>query len=175
LPDCDGCALVANIRFREDVTPILMLTEQGNVQETLKALRAGADDCLSKPFELKELVERARALLRRPNDFLGAQLTIGNVTFDTLSRQAFIDGSPLWLSWRELALLELLMRRPKHVLRKQVIENQLFGLLVGSKSNAIEVYVHRLRKSLVEGGASVQVHTIRGSGYMLTGTGKRNS
>ena len=175
LRDCDGRALVANIRFRENVTPILMLTEEGGVQGTLTALRAGADDCLAKPFELGELVERARALLRRPHDFLGAQLNVGNVTLDTLSRQAFIDGTPLWLSWRELTLLEILMRRPKHLLRKQVIENQIFGLLAGSKANAIEVYVHRLRKSLAESGALVQVHTVRGSGYMLSEIEKRQA
>ena len=168
LPDGDGCALVENVRARGDRTPIVMLTQRLGVEEKLKGLQAGADDCLAKPFEFDELVGRVRALLRRPSEFLGTSLRVGNVAFDTLARQAFVNGIPQALSWRELVLLEMLIKRPGHVFQKRAIESHLFGLLAKANSNAVEVYVHRLRKILNDAGASVQVRTVRGVGYILT-------
>jgi DNA-binding response OmpR family regulator len=98
---------------------------------------------------------------------LGSALHVSNLAFDTASRQAFIDQKPQVLSAREVAVLELLMRRQGRVVSKKLVEDNIFGLEGDVASNAVEVYVHRLRKQLAENGAKVQIHTIRGVGYRI--------
>jgi DNA-binding response OmpR family regulator len=130
-------------------------------------LRNGADDYLVKPFALEELVARLEALLRRPGQLLGRSLQVGNLVFDTESRQAFINDQPQALSAREVAVLELLMRRKDRVVSKKLVEDHIFGASGEVASNAVEVYVHRLRKQLSERGAKVHIHTVRGVGYIM--------
>jgi DNA-binding response OmpR family regulator len=130
-------------------------------------LRSGADDYLVKPFALEELIARLEAQLRRPGHLLGSSLRIANLEFDTRNRQASIDDQPQLLSARETAVLELLMRSKGRVVSKKQVEDHIFGHSGEVASNAIEVYVHRLRKQLSERGAKVQVHTIRGVGYLI--------
>ena len=144
-----------------------MLTARGGLQDRVTGLRSGADDYLVKPFALEELVARLEALLRRPGQLLGRSLQVANLAFDTESRQAFIDDKPQVLSARETAVLELLMRRKDRVVSKKLVEDHIFGLSGEVASNAVEVYVHRLRKQLSERGAKVQIHTIRGVGYLI--------
>lgn len=168
LPDGDGRDLVSGLRAAGNKTPILMLTARGTIDDKVSGLGSGADDYLVKPFALEELIARIQALLRRPATFLGTILEAGNVAFDSGARQAFVDGAPKSLSARELALLEILMRRPGRVVPKRLVEDHLYGPSEDVRSNAVEVYMHRLRKQLADAGASVQVHTVRGVGYMLT-------
>ena len=109
--------------------------------------------------------DRLEAILRRPSNLVGSSLQLGNLVFDTASRQAFINDEPQYLSSRESAVLELLIRRRGHVVSKRLLEDELFGLFNEIASNAIEVYVHRLRKKLEPGG--VRIVTVRGLGYSL--------
>ena len=167
LPDGDGLALLREIRHRNDPIPVLVLTARGGLHDRVQGLRSGADDYLVKPFALEELVARLEAQLRRPGQLLGSSLRIANLEFDTRNRQASINDQPQVLSARETAVLELLMRSKGRVVSKKQVEDHIFGHSEEVASNAIEVYVHRLRKQLSERGAKVQVHTIRGVGYLI--------
>src|SRR5215468_7378458 len=168
LPDGDGLSILREIRHREDPLPVLVLTARGGLQDRVSGLRSGADDYLVKPFAFEELLARLEALLRRPGQLLGRALQIANLAFDTESRQAFIDERPQVLSARETAVLELLMRRKDRVVSKKLVEDHIFGLSGDVASNAVEVYIHRLRKQLSDRGAKVQIHTIRGVGYLIS-------
>jgi DNA-binding response OmpR family regulator len=168
LPDEDGLAVLRTLRMRENAVPVLILTARDGVHDRVTGLRAGGDDYLVKPFALEELVARLEALMRRPGQLLGRLIEIGNVAFDTAGRQLLIEGEPQVLSARELAVLEILMRRSRRVVSKRVVEDQIFGLSSDLGSNAVEVYVHRLRKSLQDLGATAVIHTVRGVGYLIT-------
>lgn len=167
LPDGDGLAILRELRHRRDPIPVLVLTARGGVKDRVSGLRSGADDYLVKPFAFDELVARLEALLRRPGQLLGSSLRLSNVTFDTEGRQIFVDSRPQNLSAREIAVLELLLRRKGSVVSKKILEDQLFGLTGEVASNAVEVYVHRLRKQLSDIGAKVKISTIRGVGYVM--------
>jgi DNA-binding response OmpR family regulator len=167
LPDGDGLAVLREIRERKDTTPVLVLTARSGVRDRVTGLRTGADDYLVKPFAFEELVARIQALLRRPGDLLGQALNVGNVAFDIEARQVFVDQQPQFFSAREMAVLEILMRRSGRVVAKKLVEDHLFGLSSDGGSNAVEVYIHRLRKQLADAGARVQIHTIRGVGYLI--------
>src|SRR5271165_64448 len=142
LPDEDGLAVLRSLRSRQSAVPVLILTARDGVNDRVAGLRAGADDYLVKPFAVEELLARLEALLRRPGQLLGKSLELGNLVFDTAARQIFIDGAPQVLSARELALLEILMRRSGRVVSKRVVEDQIFGLSNDVGSNAVEVYIH---------------------------------
>jgi DNA-binding response OmpR family regulator len=167
LPDGDGLSLLREIRNRNNSIPVLVLTARGGLNDRIHGLRSGADDYLVKPFALEELIARLEAQLRRPGQLLGNSLRIANLEFDTQIRQASIDNQPQVLSARETAVLELLMRSKGRVVSKKQVEDHIFGHSGEVASNAIEVYVHRLRKQLSERGAKVHVHTIRGVGYLI--------
>ena len=167
LPDADGLDVLAEMRRRGDATPVLILTARGSLKDRVTGLQSGADDYLVKPFALEELVARLQALLRRPGNLLGLALKLGNLTLDTVARQVFVDDEPTLFSPREIAVLEHLMRRGGRVVAKNLLEESLYGLSQEIGSNAVEVYVHRLRRHLAEIGATVLVHTVRGVGYMI--------
>jgi DNA-binding response OmpR family regulator len=156
-----------DIRHRNNPIPILVLTARGGLNDRVQGLRSGADDYLVKPFALEELIARLEAQLRRPGHLLGTSLRVANLEFDTRNRQASIDDQPQVLSARETAVLELLMRSKGRVVSKKQVEDHIFGHPGDVASNAIEVYVHRLRKQLSEKGAKVKVQTIRGVGYLI--------
>jgi len=167
LPDGDGLDVLARMRRHGDTTPVLILTAHGSLKDRVTGLQSGADDYLVKPFALEELVARLQALLRRPGNLLGLALKLGNVTLDTVARQVFVDDRPIAFSAREIAVLEHLLRRSGRVVAKTLLENSLYGPAQEVGSNAVEVHVHRLRRHLADTGASVQVHTVRGVGYMI--------
>lgn len=167
LPDADGLTLLREIRHRRDPVPVLVLTARAGVRDRVEGLKSGADDYLVKPFAFEELTARLEALLRRPHGLLGMSLTLANLSFDASTRQAVVDGEPRILSARECDVLEILLRRKGHVVSKGVVEDQLYGLSGEVSSNAVEVYVHRLRKSLADAGARVRIHTVRGVGYLI--------
>ncbi|MBY0325037.1 MAG: response regulator transcription factor [Reyranella sp.] len=167
LPDEDGLTWLRDVRARGDSTHVLMLTARDGVSDRVIGLRTGADDYLVKPFAIEELVARLRALLRRSDNLLGQRLTLGNVALDTEGRQVTVDGTVRPFSSRETAVLEILLRRCGNVAPKRLFEDHLFGLTDEVGSNAVEVYIHRLRRRLADSGATVQVHTVHGVGYML--------
>jgi DNA-binding response OmpR family regulator len=167
LPDADGLDVLTQMRRRSDTTPVLILTAHGSLKDRVVGLQSGADDYLVKPFALEELVARLQALLRRPGNLLGLALRLGNLTLDTVARQVFVDDKPIAFSAREIAVLEHLLRRSGRVVTKTLLESSLYGPSQEVGSNAVEVHVHRLRRHLVETGASVHVHTVRGVGYMI--------
>jgi DNA-binding response OmpR family regulator len=167
LPDEDGLSLLRRLRASGNALPILILTARGGIEERVRGLDAGADDYLVKPFSNEELLARIRVLLRRPGTLLGDTLELGTLCLDTTSRQVTIRQQPQALSPRELAVLEILLRRSGRVVAKKQVEDYLFGLSGDGGANAVEVYVHRLRKQLSEANADVEIHTIRGVGYLI--------
>lgn len=167
LPDGDGLGLLRSLRRRGSALPILVLTARDAAEDRVTGLDSGADDYLIKPFHMPELISRMRALLRRPNAALGVVLELGDLVLDTAERVARVAELPLVLSVREMALLEMLLRRQGRVVAREAIEEGLYGFDTPLGSNAVEVLVHRLRRKLAEAGASVTVHTLRGVGYLL--------
>ena len=167
LPDTDGLDVLGEMRRHQDATPVLILTARGSLEDRVIGLQSGADDYLVKPFALEELIARLQALLRRPGNLLGVTLQLGNIALDTVARQVFVGDQPIFFSAREIAVLEQLLRRSGRVVAKNLLADNLYGLSQEVGSNAIEVYVHRLRKHLAEAGASVQIHTLRGVGYLI--------
>lgn len=168
LPDADGITIIEALRARSDSTPAMILTARDGLRDRVDGLNAGADDYLAKPFATEELIARLRALLRRPGSALGQQLSAGNLTLDTSTREVQVQGTSVSLSRREISLLELLLRRAGRVVLKHDIESKLYGSEEEVASNSVEVLVHRLRKRLANLGARVSVTTLRGIGYVLT-------
>jgi len=150
----------------------LLLTARDTVDDRVLGLNAGADDYLIKPFAMDELVARTKALLRRPGLALGVMLEAGNITFDSVGREVCVAGQPLPLPRRELDVLEHLIRRAGRVVPKAVLEDKLYGQDEELESNAIPVHVSHLRKKLIAAGATLEIHTIRGVGYLLEETGR---
>jgi len=167
LPDEDGLVLLRRLRASGATLPVLILTARGGIEERVRGLDAGADDYLVKPFAIEELLARIRVLLRRPAGLVSSTLELGVLRLDTASRQVTIRDRAQFLSPREGALLEILLRRSGRVVAKKLVEDHLFGLSEDVGSNAVEVYVHRLRRQLSEMHADVEIHTIRGVGYMI--------
>src|SRR5689334_21389253 len=156
------------MRSRGDPTPVLVLTARGTIADRVGGLEKGADDYIVKPFSHEELIARVKAILRRPSQYLSKPLVAGNVALDVVGRQLFVDDAPQMLSAREMAIMEMLMKRMGRVVPKKLVEDHLFGLSEEIQSNAVEVYVHRLRKQLSSMDAKVEIHTVRGLGYLLT-------
>ena len=165
LPGLDGLDVLKNLRARKQTLPVLLLTGRGDVAERVRGLNLGADDYLTKPFALEELEARVKALLRRGQTIDLPRVACGSLTFDSTSRTFEVRGKPLALTPREAAVLEiLLLRRGRTVLREHLFE-QVFSLEEDVNPEAIEIYVHRLRKKLE--GTDVEIRTLRGLGYLL--------
>jgi len=153
LPDEDGLSLLRRLRARGDNRPVIVLTARGEVRARIAGLDAGADDYLTKPFDVDELNARLAAVLRRQGGYVGRELTSANLRIDVAGHAAFVGDKPLVLSLREMELLELLMRRAGRVVTRRLAEDHLFGLDGEVGSNAVEVYLHRLRRKLDRAGA----------------------
>jgi two-component system response regulator TctD len=167
LPREGGLSWLRTLRSHGIAIPVLVLTARGCVSDRVTGLQAGADDYLVKPFAMEELRARLGALLRRSANLLSHRLALGNVVLDTETRQVFVDGSARHFPAREMAVLELLLRRSGRVVLSRSIEDQLFGYKDAGGPNAVQVYIHRLRHVLVQQGASVEIHTAHGLGYVL--------
>jgi two-component system response regulator TctD len=170
LPDRDGMEFLRDLRRHGRTTPVMVVTARTRLADRVAALHAGADDFLGKPFSTDELIARLHALLRRPRSLDGKAIMMGNLSVDLESRQVTVAGALLAIRLREATILELLVRRQGSVVTRRLIESQLFGVSDDSDSNAIDVYVHRLRRHLADSGANVQIHTIRGVGFMISQT-----
>ena len=167
LPDGDGLTLIETVRRTRGGLPVLVLTARDSVKDRVRGLDTGADDYLVKPFAMEELVARIRALLRRPGQVLGAVLTAGNVTLDTVARNAAVEQTPLNFSRHEMAILEQLMRRQGRIVPKDVLFDNVYGADALPETNTIPVHVHHLRKQLAALQATVEIETHRGLGYLL--------
>ncbi len=167
LPDADGLALLDSMKRRRDQTPVLILSARSGLGDRVAGLNKGASDYLPKPFATEELVARLQALLRRAPGPGGPVLSLGNLCLKVEGRQAEIEGKLLPLPAREVDVLEVLMKRSGRVVSHDSLQAQVFGSSQDVASNAIEVYIHRLRKLLAEAGATVRIHTIRGAGYLM--------
>lgn len=167
LPDGDGLDLLRNLRRQGQTMPVIILTARSETNARIGGLDAGADDYMAKPFAPDELVARLRAVLRRNGAFQGRDIVCGNMSFDADALTMRVDGCIFPLSQRETSLLALLLRRLGLVVTKRLAEDQLFGASETLGSNAIEVYVHRLRQKLQQAGARVEIVTIRGVGYLF--------
>ncbi len=167
LPDEDGLALLHRIRARGDTRPVMVLTARGTVDARIRGLNEGADDYLVKPFDVDELHARLLAILRRQGGYLGKALICGRLHFAVETRKASVGDTSITLSARETELLELLLRRAGNVVPKRIAEDHLFGLDGDLSSNAVEVYVHRLRKRLEEANTGARIETVRGVGYII--------
>jgi two-component system response regulator TctD len=167
LPDEDGLQLLRRLRGARRSEPILILTARSALEAKIEGLQAGADDYLLKPFYFDELHARVQAILRRDSGQLDHRIIAGPLQLDPNTRQFRKGNEPIEISIREGELLEILMRRLNLVVPKQMLEDQLFGSGDALGSNAVEVYVHRIRKRLEVEALSLQIQTIRGVGYML--------
>ena len=168
LPDGDGLDLLRQWRRQQNPTPVVVVTARDSLDEKVAGLNVGADDYLGKPYAMAELVARVRAIMRRPAGALGNVLKAGNLRFDTGTSAVTVGEAGLPLPRRELALLEVLMRRVGQVVTRQAIENSLYGFDDIVDSNAMEASVSRLRKRLIVAEATATIHTVRGVGYMMT-------
>jgi DNA-binding response OmpR family regulator len=167
LPDQDGLDVLPKIKTARPQTPIIICTARDALDDRIKGLNTGSDDYVIKPFAVSELIARIKAVLRRPGGALGMTLTLGNVKYETAERLVVINEVVIRFSKRELALLELFLRRAERVVSKDAIENALYGFDEAATPNAIEVLTHRLRKKLIDKGANIEIHNLRGIGYVL--------
>jgi len=163
LPRRDGLAVLRDLRTRKDRTPVLVATARDAVAQRIEGLDAGADDYVLKPYDLDELLARIRALLRRAAGRAEPVYEHKGVCLNPATREATVQGAPVVLSAREWAVLEPLIARPGMVLSRQQLEDKLYGWGDEVSSNAVEVYIHGLRKKL---GADVLLN-IRGVGYLV--------
>ena len=164
LPKLPGLEVLKRLRARHSTVPVLILTALDGTGDRVKGLDLGADDYMAKPFELAELEARVRALTRRSAGTMPS-IQCGPLTFDQVGRVAHIHNQPLELSAREIGLLEVLLSRMGRLVSKDQLVDHLCGWGEEVSHNAIEVYVHRLRKKLEAGG--VKIATVRGLGYCL--------
>jgi two-component system OmpR family response regulator len=165
LPKLSGFEVLRRLRARNSGVPVLILTALDGVDDRVRGLDLGADDYLAKPFALQELEARVRALTRRGSSMV---LRHGDLSFDLVGKVAELRGRALDLSARELTLLEILMQRPGRMVNKERIVDLLCQWGEEVSTNAVEVYIHRLRRKLESGG--VKITTVRGLGYCLERT-----
>jgi two-component system response regulator TctD len=163
----DGLEVLRRLRARGKGTPVLIVTARGDVADRVKGLNLGADDYLAKPFELAELEARVKALLRRSGSGAQMQVRCGDLSFDTVARTFELKGRLLSLTPREHAVLEVLLLRAGKAVAKEHIFDKVFALESGARPDAIEIYVHRIRRKLE--GSNVRIATLRGLGYLLEG------
>lgn len=165
LPKMSGMEVLSRARTRGMVTPVLILTARDSIDGRVQGLDAGADDYMTKPFDLSEFEARVRALVRRGALGANAPLICGTLRLSRKSNLAYCNGINLNLSAKEFSLLEILLTRQKTVVSKEVLMESLYNWDENTGENAIEVYIHRLRKKLEVGTAVIR--TIRGLGYLL--------
>jgi len=167
LPDRDGMTLLEPLRSLSPAPAVMVLTSREDSSSTIEALERGADDYLTKPFVMGVLIARLRAILRRPNAVDAEMLSQRNIELDPQNFLLKIAGQEMMISRREFAALELFMRRSSRVISKAELQESIYGLAEDVSSNAVEVLVHRLRRKLESSGAEVEIHNLRGLGYLL--------
>jgi len=165
LPGRDGLSILANLRARQNTVPVLLLTARSELDERVRGLNLGADDYLTKPFFLEELVARLHALGRRRGGEQGSVLQAGDVTVNLLTREVRRAGQPVGLTPREFQLLEVLLRTPGRVFTRTQLLERVWGYGFDPQTNLVDVNIQRLRKKIdPESGESI-LETVRGVGY----------
>jgi DNA-binding response OmpR family regulator len=168
LPGKSGLEVSGELRKKDIMIPILMLTAMDTTKDKVLGLDAGADDYLVKPFEFEELLARVRALLRRPKAATPVVLSVGKITLNTTTRGITVAGTPIPVTLREYGVLEYLMRHPDQVLSREQILSNVWDFSFDSLSNVVDVHIKNIRKKLgKEHGKSLE--TLRGVGYRLKG------
>jgi DNA-binding response OmpR family regulator len=167
LPDGDGLSLIPLLRAKRAGVPVIVLSALGSTTDRIAGLDTGADDYLPKPFSVDELLARLRAVLRRPSEISSEVIRAGRLSFDVGERHALVGETVLDLPRRELLVLETLIRRAGRSVTRQAIEEAVFGFDDEIASNALDAYVSRLRRRLLDSDAGVEIHAIRGIGYLL--------
>ena len=170
LPKVDGLQVLRRLRDRRARVPVLILSARDSLDDRVQGLDLGADDYMTKPFDLPEFEARVRALMRRGQHHVTNILRHGKLSIDLEARRVFHDGRPIDLSARELGVVELLMSRQGRVVTKEQMVDRLFGWGEDVGSNAIEVCVHRVRRKLEPYG--VEIRTVRGMGYLMEKAGE---
>jgi two-component system response regulator MprA len=167
MPRMDGLEVSRTLRRNGSRVPILMLTARTQVEDRVEGLDAGADDYLTKPFALEELLARVRALLRRTNEGSGETLRFADLVLDPGTREVTRSGERIELTRTEFSLLELFMLNPRQVLTRSLIFERVWGYDFGFASNSLDVYIGYLRRKTETGGRPRLIHTVRGVGYAL--------
>lgn len=167
LPGMTGVEVLRTLRDRGNTTPILVLTAQDAVDTKVQALRAGADDYVTKPFAFEELLARVEAISRRPKVLSTPVLTVGDLTLDTATHQVRRQGELLDLTPKEYTVLEYLMRHPGRVMSRTLITEYAWDYHFDPGTNIVDVVVNRLRKKVDAGHPQKLLHTVRGVGYVL--------
>jgi two-component system response regulator PhoP len=167
LPKLDGLSVLKDIRRRKEDVPVLILTARSEVDSTIKLLNAGADDYLSKPFDLGELLARVKALIRRGKGVTNPTLQIGELVINTLEQTAYRSGKLVGLSGMEYRIIEYLMHRPRAVVSKQELLEHLYDFNWEHHSNVIEAHISNLRRKISSNGGAPEIETLRGRGYRL--------
>ncbi len=170
VPDGEGLDLIPKLRSLGVEAPVLMLTALGSINDRVSGLDAGADDYLSKPFAVEELMARLRALVRRPVTLKSEQTKVGRLIYDFRHREAAVDDKPLDLLRRERLALEALMRRPGRTVLRASLEESVYAMEDEIESNALDSHLSRLRRKLDDVGAGVEIRAIRNLGYLLRAT-----
>jgi len=173
LPKLDGLAVLGRLRDRRVPVPVLVLSARDSLEDRVKGLDTGADDYMTKPFDLPEFEARVRALLRRGQNHATNLVRHGRLQLDLAARRVFHDGKPVDFSLREYAVMEILMSRQGKVVTKEQMFDRLFGWGEDVGTNAVEVCVHRVRKKLEPFG--VEIRTVRGMGYLMEKAGDAQS
>lgn len=166
LPGADGLSVLKSFRATSGTTPVLMLTGRNEIEDRVKGLESGADDYLTKPFHMKELLARIKALLRRPPLPSAGMLTAGSIEVDPNSRRVFVSGGEIMLRPQEYALLEFLIRHPGQVFSSEALIQRVWPTDSEASASAVKIYVTRLRKKLEPGGGPL-ITTVHGVGYRL--------
>ena len=167
MPGVDGLEVCRRLRREGNRVPVLMLTARDEIENRVAGLDAGADDYVTKPFALEELVARVRALLRRTSNGTGERLRFADLELDPGTREVYRGGDAIELTRTEFALLELFMRNPRQVLTRSIIFERVWGYDFGFASNSLDVYIGYLRRKTEGGGKPRLIQTIRGVGYAL--------
>ncbi len=167
LPDGEGLTLIPMLRRSGRDTPIIVMTARNEPLERVKGLDIGADDYLGKPFLVEELMARVRAVLRRPTNLAEPVLTVGRMSIDPLNLSVAIDAAPFDLPRRELLVLVALAKRKDKTVLRSTLEAAVYNYEEEIQSNALDAHISRLRKRLLDAGAGIAIHNIRGVGYLL--------
>ncbi len=167
MPGMDGLTVLRRLRAENITTPVLFLTAKGELEDKIAGLDAGADDYLSKPFQVEELMARIRAMMRRKTDFTPGVLTYGNISLDRATYNLCCDGKEVRLGNKEFQMMEMLLSGPGRLIPTEQFMEKIWGFDAEAEINVVWVYISYLRKKLASVGANVQIKASRGVGYTL--------
>lgn len=168
LPDGDGISLLSRARAMRPGIRVMMITALDALGDKISGLEAGADDYLTKPFQGEELIARIRACMRRPGGSVLPPIVVGAVAFDLENNEVMVGGAPVALNRREMLLLRSLMQRASRVAAREILIQEIYGLDEEVQANALDTVVSRLRRQLATLDAQIEIHTVKGRGYLLT-------